>query len=62
MDDRTFRQKLNSRKLALTIGMLFASSALLVGGYLSGDNWVNANTVTAAAYMATQAWLDRSKQ
>jgi hypothetical protein len=62
VDDRTFKQKLNSRKLALAVGVLCSSSALLVGGYISGDNWVNVTSVIGGAYMATQAWLDRGKQ
>ena len=62
MDDRSFGQKLNSRKLALTVGVILSATALLVGGYISGDNWVNVTTVTSAAYMATQVWLDKSKQ
>jgi len=56
MDARTFSQKLNSRKLALTLGVLGSATALLVGGYITGDNWVNVATVTAAAYMATNVW------
>lgn len=61
MDDRTFSQKLNSRKLALTAGVILSATALLVGGYITGDNWVNVTTVTSAAFMATQVWLDRGK-
>jgi hypothetical protein len=62
VDTRSFSQKLNSRKLALAVGVILSATALLVGGYISGDNWVNVTTVTSAAYMATQVWQDRSKQ
>lgn len=62
MDNRSFSQKLNSRKLALTIGVILSATALLVGGYISADNWVNVTTVTAATYMATNVWQDRGKQ
>lgn len=61
MDDRTFSQKLNSRKLALAVYITLVATALLVLGYITGDNWVNVTTVTAGAYMATQAWIDRNK-
>ena len=62
MDPRTFSQKLNSRKLALAVGVLLSATMLLIGGYITGDNWVNVTTVTSGAYMATQAWIDRGKQ
>lgn len=60
-DSRTFSQKLNSRKLALTVGVILSAVGLLVGGYISGDNWVNVVSITAGAYMATQVWQDRGK-
>ncbi len=60
-DMRTFSQKLNSRKLALAIGCILSATALLVGGYISGDNWVNCVSITAGAYMATQAWEDKGR-
>lgn len=56
MDARTFSQKLNSRKLALTTGIIGAATALLVSGYITGDNWVNVAIVTSTAYMATNVW------
>ena len=62
LDTRSFGQKLNSRKLALTVGLILSSTALLVWGYITGDNWVNVATVTSAAYMATNVWEARSKQ
>lgn len=61
MDTRTFSQKLNSRKLAMAMYVTLSASALLMGGYLSGDNWVNVVAITAGAYMTTQAWADKSK-
>lgn len=60
-DVRTFSQKLNSRKLALSVGTIGAATGLLVGGFLSGDNWVNVVSITAGAYLATQAWQDKGK-
>ncbi len=61
-DDRTFSQKLNSRKLALTVGIILTATALLVWGYLTGDNWVMVVQVTAGAYMVSQVWQDKSKK
>jgi len=61
MDPRSFSQKLNSRKLTLTAGVILSATALLVGGYITGDNWVNVVSVTSAAYMTTQVWQDRGK-
>ncbi len=61
IDERSFSQKLNSRKLVLTIGLILFATALLVGAYITGDNWVNVATVTSAAYMATNVWESRSK-
>ena len=60
-DTRTFSQKLNSRKLMLTVGIIATASGLLVTGFISGDNWVNVVSITAGAYMATQVWQDRGK-
>ena len=57
-----FRQKLNSRKLLLSGLVLLGSAALLVGGYITGDNWVNIATVITAGYMATQAWEDKANK
>lgn len=63
MDDKTFGQKVNSRKFALACGVISVATALVVGGYITGDNWVNIATVITGAYMAAQAWLDhRSKK
>ena len=61
MDDKTFRQKVNSRKFSLAVGVILFATVLLVGGYITADNWVNITTVTSAAYMALQTYLDRSK-
>lgn len=56
MDDRTFSQKLNSRKLALTVGVILSATALLVGGYITGDNWANTIVIVSGEYMITQVW------
>ena len=61
MDSRTFSQKLNSRKLALTLLVIGVSTALLVNGLITGDNWVNVVSVTSGAYMASQAYTDKGK-
>lgn len=61
MDPRSFSQKLNSRKLMLTVGVILTATALLVWDYITGDNWVNVTTVMSSAFMVTQVWLDRSK-
>ena len=62
LDTRTFGEKLNSRKLALTAGIIISATALLVYKHLTGDNWVDVVTVTSATYMATNVWQSRSKE
>ena len=61
IDTRTFSQKLNSRKLTVAVGTMATATGLLIAGLITGDNWVNVVSLTAGAYMATQAWQDRSK-
>ena len=56
MDERTFSQKLNSRKLLLVAKIILIATGLLVYGYITGDNWVNVTIVTSTAYMATNVW------
>jgi len=61
MDARPFSEKLNSRKLALAVGVILTATALLFNGLITGDNWVSVTSVTAGAYMASQAYIDRGK-
>jgi len=61
MDERTFSQKLNSRKLLLVAKIILLTTGLLVYGYITGDNWVNVTIVTSTAYMATNVWQAKNK-
>ena len=54
----TFREKLNSRKLAMATGCIFLATVLLIARYLDGDNFVTIVITVAGAYMATQAYVD----
>ncbi len=55
---RTFSEKLNSRKLILTVGCVLIATGLLVTSKITGDNWVNVVQIVVGAYMATQAYTD----
>lgn len=61
-DLRTFREKLNSRKLAMSAGVIIGGTALLVNGYITSDNWMHLATFVTGGYMATQAWVDKDKK
>jgi len=59
---KPFSQRVNSRKLYLAIGVILFATMLVIGGYISGDNWVNAVSITAGAYMGSQAYVDRREE
>ena len=61
MSERAFHEKLNSRKLALTVMVIATASGLLVNDLISGDNWVNVVSVVSGAYLASQAYIDKGK-
>ena len=54
----TFREKLNSRKLAIAVGVIFLATALLIAKLIEADHWVTVVITVAGAYMATQAYVD----
>lgn len=55
----TFKEKLNSRKLALT-GVVFSiNTALLLTNSIQADHWVTVTITLCGAYLATQAYVDK---
>ena len=54
----TFREKLNSRKLAVATACIFIATALLIAKIIEADHWVTVVITVAGAYMATQAYVD----
>ena len=60
MDDKTFKQKLNSRKLAMAFAASTTATLLLVTGFIAADNWVTVIITIGGAYMATQAYVDKT--
>ena len=58
-DKPTFREKLNSRKLAIAFGACTTATLLLLGGAIQAEHWVTVVITTCGAYMATQAYVDK---
>ncbi len=56
---RTFREKLNSRKLLIAASFELLATLLLVTGFIGPDNWVTVTITIGGAYMATQAYEDK---
>ena len=54
------RKKLNSRKLLVTLLGISAATGLVATGKIAGADWVSAMQLIIPAYLATQAWVDRS--
>ena len=54
----TFREKLNSRKLAVATGCVLLATGLLIAGVIEADHWVTVVITVGGAYMATQAYVD----
>jgi len=57
----TFREKLNSRKLAVATGCILIATALLIAKLIEADHWVTVVITVAGAYLATQAWVDKNE-
>lgn len=55
----SFREKLNSRKLAVATACILIATALLIAGSIEAEHWVTVVITVAGAYMATQAYLDK---
>ena len=56
----TFREKLNSRKLAVATGIIFIATVLLVAKLIEADHWVTVVITVGGAYLGSQAFVDRS--
>jgi len=54
-----FREKLNSRKLLITIGFFSVASCFLAMGLIEAEHWVTVTITLGGAYMATQAYVDK---
>lgn len=54
-----FREKLNSRKLLITICFFSVASLFLAMGLIEADHWVTVTITLGGAYMATQAYIDK---
>ena len=55
----TFREKLNSRKLAVATGCIILATALLIAKLIEADHWVTIVITVAGAYLGAQAYVDR---
>jgi hypothetical protein len=54
----TGAEKLNSRKLWVSVGTELLGTLLLVNGIIEPDHWVTVTITVIGAYLATQAWED----
>jgi hypothetical protein len=55
----TPESKFRSRKFILSCATIAAATALNVGGFITGDNWVSAAQFVTVGYVIGQAWQDR---
>ena len=58
----TPESKFRSRKFLLSCASIAAGTALVVGGFISGDNWVSVAQFVTVGYVAGQAWEDRGRR
>jgi len=58
---KKFTEKLNSRKLALTVLFEGLASVFLFTGLIEADHWVTVTITIGGAYLATQAYVDRPR-
>lgn len=54
----TGKEKLNSRKLWISVGTELLSTGLLIAGAIQAEHWVTVTITVIGAYLATQAWED----
>lgn len=54
-----FREKLNSRKLLVSVGFFLVASFFLAMGLIEAEHWVTVTITLGGAYMATQAYVDK---
>ena len=57
----SFKEKLNSRKLALAIVFEGLASVFLFTGLIEAEHWVTVTITIGGAYLATQAYVDRPR-
>jgi len=57
----SFKEKLNSRKLWLTLIFEGLGSVFLYAGLIEADHWVTVTITIGGAYLATQAYVDRPR-
>lgn len=55
-----FREKLNSRKLLVSVGFFLVASFFLACGLIEAEHWVTVTITLGGAYMATQAYVDKT--
>ena len=55
-------EKFRSRKFLITLGVFLSATALLVGGYIDDIIWRDVAIATNAAYLVSQAYIDRSSK
>ena len=60
MTDKSFKQKLNSRKLFMAFAASTVATLLLLHGSIQAEHWVTVIITVVGAYMATQAYVDRT--
>ena len=58
--NETFRQKLNSRKLLIAVSFEVIAAILLYAGLIEAEHWVTVTITIGGAYLATQAYVDKS--
>lgn len=54
------KEKLNSRKLAVCLICLATATGLLIAHLLGPEQWVTVCITIGGAYMATQAYVDKT--
>ena len=57
--NKTFREKLNSRKLLIAVSFQLISVVFLYMGLIEAVHWVTVTITIGGAYMATQAYVDK---
>ena len=57
----TFREKLNSRKLAVAVGCILLATGLLLAKIIEAEHWVTIVITVAGAYLGAQAYVDAKK-
>jgi len=55
------KEKLQSRKLLITLLIFAAATGLVVHGDIQADHWVDTIKWVVGAYLASQGWVDASK-